>query len=332
MAVGSGIGGQFGFAAETTYGTPVSPTKFLPATKAELKLVKGIAQGTGLVAGQLIDSSGQRVPTTRQGTGSIDLELQSNGFGLLLQALMGTTVTPVIQGATTAYLQTHTFADSFGKFLTLQAGVPDLGGIVRPYTAQGCKVTEADFSFDVVSTTPVMSTWMYDAQNIVETTALAAASYQTGVRPFVGTDVTIKVGTFGSEAAVDGVRKVDVKIPRPLRADMFYMGNLGLKKEPRTNARSNMSGTITADFLDKTIWADRFAADTGFSMVIEAKGSLIAGTYYQTFRITLPTCYLDGDTPVLSGPDIISGAFPFSVRFDGTNLPKIEYISTDVTL
>jgi hypothetical protein len=45
-------------------------------------------------------------------------------MGLLLQALMGTTVTPVQQVATAAYLQTHTLADTAGKSLTIQKGVP----------------------------------------------------------------------------------------------------------------------------------------------------------------------------------------------------------------
>jgi hypothetical protein len=131
---------------------------------------------------------------------------------------------------------------------------------------------------------------------------------------------------------VAGVKKVDVKIPRPLKTDRFYFGANGLKAEPLTNARAQISGSINADFVDKTIWADRFASDAGFSLVVEAKGALIAGTFYQTFRITLPGCYLDGDTPTLSSEDVVNGSFPFSVRFDGTNLPKIEYISTDVTL
>ena len=136
----------------------------------------------------------------------------------------------------------------------------------------------------------------------------------------------------GAEAAVNGVTKVDVKIPRPLNVKRFYFGALGLKKEPLLNAFDKITGTITADYIDKTIWADRFASDAGFSLVIEATGALIATTYYQTFRITLPGCFLDGDTPVLDGPDIVNGAFPFSCLYDGTNLPKIEYISSDVAL
>jgi hypothetical protein len=332
MGVGSGIGGQVGFAPETTYGVPVASTKFLPVVKASPKLKLTYAQGTGINAGQLVESASQRLVTTQQGTLSMDLELQSAGFGYLLQTLMGTSVTPVQQGATAAYLQTHTLADPIGKFLSMQVGIPDTAGVVHPYTATGCKVTEADFSFDINSTTPVISSWTIDAANVVETQALAAASYPTGLRPFVGTDVTIKVGAYGSEASVNGVTKVDVKIPRPMKTTRFYFGNAGLKLEPITNARAEISGTIQADYVDKTIWADRFVSHSSFSLVIEAKGALIASTYYQTFRITLPGCLIEGDTPDLANEDVVNGAFPFVYRFDGTNQPKIEYISTDTTL
>jgi hypothetical protein len=332
MGVGAGIGGQFGFWPETAYGVVGTPNHFMPVNKAEFKLAKGIAQGAGIVAGQLVDSASQRVKTTVAGTGAVDMDLQSNGMGLLLQLLMGTTVTPVQQGATAAYLQTHTLADPVGKSLTMQVGVPDTAGVVHPYTASGCKITDATFTFDISSNAPAMASLTIDAANVVETQALASESVPTGWRPFVGTDVTIKVGTYGSEASVNGVTKADVKIPRPFKTNRFYFGNNGIKQEPITNARAALTGTITADYVDKTIWADRFAADTPFSLVVEAKGPLIASTFFQTFRITLPTCYLDGDTPLLSNEDVVNGAFPFSYLYDGTNLPRIEYISTDTTL
>lgn len=332
MAVGSGIGGQLGFAAETTYGTSVTPNHFLPADKAELKLKPTFAQGNGIVAGQFLDAASQRIKTMVQGTGMLDVELQSGGLGLLLQALMGTTVTPVVQGATAAYLQTHTMADVAGKSLTVQVGVPDTTGTSRPYTLLGSKVTDAQFSFDISATGPCMGNFSLDGANLVETTPLAAASYATGLRPFVGTDVVIKAGTFGSEAQVDGVRKVDVKFARPMRADRFYLGNAGVKREPIMNGRMAVTGTVTADFVDKTLWADRFAANTPFSLTVTATGALIAGAFSQTFGVTLPRCFIDGDTPTLASEDVVTGAFPFRCLWDGANQPFITYISTDVTL
>src|SRR5919108_2993637 len=116
MGIGAGIGAQVGVAAESTYGTYVAPTRFYEFTKEGLKKGKHTAQGTGMAAGRLLDPGGRRVVTHQDGKGPLDLEVGTKNMGLMLQALMGTTVTPVQQGATTAYLQTHTLADNVGKF------------------------------------------------------------------------------------------------------------------------------------------------------------------------------------------------------------------------
>ena len=84
---------------------------------------------------------------------------------------------------------------------------------------------------------------------------------------------------------------------------------------------------------NKADFADRFAADSATSLVIEFVGPLIASTYYQTFRIKCPWCFFDGDTPTVDGPDVTSGGYPFVAQLDGTNpLVSIDYISTDTTL
>jgi hypothetical protein len=330
MAVASGIGSQVGVAVESTYGTYVAPTKFIQARKVSVKKVKNTVTTGGLGAGRLIQLGTRRVVTTKAGGGTLECEFVNKGMGLLVQALMGTTVTPVQQASTTAYLQTHTLADPTGKFLTVQAGVPDTTGTVRPYSFLGTKVTGATFTFEVDK--EVSSSFELDSRDVTEAQTIVAASYVASTRPFVGTDTSVKVGTFGSEAAVTGVTKATVKIDRALNTDRFYFGSLGLKAEPLIGGYAKITGTISADFVDKTIFADRFASDAGFSLVVEAVGLQISGIYYDTLRITLPMCFLDGDTPVVEGPDIVNGDFPFVCLFDGTNLPKIEVISTDTTL
>ncbi len=152
MAIGSGLGASFGAAPEVTYGTYVAPTKhyeFSPSSGEDLKKQQTFVQGGGLAAGTLAQRGTRRAMTAESGAGSITMDVPNKSFGLLLQALMGTTVTPVQQGATTAYLQTHALADNFGKNLTLQKGVPQTDGVVKPYTFLGSKVTGAEFSCGV---------------------------------------------------------------------------------------------------------------------------------------------------------------------------------------
>lgn len=333
MAVGSGLGASLGFAPETTFGTYVAPTKFVELTKEDLKKNQVFVQGGGLAAGQLAYAGSRRNVATESGSGSFEIDVPNKGFGLLLQALMGTTVTPVQQGATTAYLQTHAFADNFGKNLTIQKGVPLTTGTVVPYTLLGSKVTSAEFSCGAPG--DLLNVNMeFDARQVVDTQTLAAPTYAAGRGNWAFKDGTLKLGTFGSEVAVSGVKKVTVKIARAMNTDRQYAGQAGLKAEPILNALDQpITGTVEADFLDKTVFADRFSGNTSTSMVWTFVGPQIAAPYNYTFTITIPMVFFEGDTPTVDGPDVVGGSFPFVARSDGTNpVATIAYTSTDTTL
>jgi len=330
MAIPSGLGAQLGIAAEGTYGTYTAPTTFLRPVKAGLKKVKNTDQGQGITAGQLLAAGARRAVTTIGATGSVDLELTTKKMGLLVQALMGTSVTPTLL-ETGVYQQLHTLADQTGKSLSLQLGLPDAGGVVRPYTYLGCKVTSAQF--DIEPGKIVTCSFEFDGQDVSEAQSLAAASFSVIEKPFIGTQGALKVGsTYGSEAAVANVTKASIKIDRKLATDRYYLGGAGKKAEPLANDYVAITGTISADFTDKTVWADRFASDAEFSLDIPLVGALIGATKSETFEFKIPGCRLDGDTPGLDGPDMISGDFTFQALFDGTNLPSITIISTETTL
>ncbi|AKN71229.1 hypothetical protein QR97_16710 [Streptomyces sp. PBH53] len=328
MAIGSGLGAQLGIAAETTYGVFVAPTKFLEFTKESLVLKKTTAQSSGIAAGRLMALSSRRVVTRREASGSVDLEVTNKGMGLLLQALMGTTVTPVQQGVTTAYLQTHTLASVAGKSLTIQKGVPLTSGTVTDKTFVGCKVVSGEFSCEVGGM--LAASFEVDGKDCDEGQTLAAASY-SNMSPFHFGQMAVKSGTFGAETALDGIRKVSVKIERPQDVERFYAGQSALKKEPIENDLVKISGSLETDYVATTL-DDLHTSDGATSLVWEFVGGLIASTYYETFRITLPAVKLDEGPPVVDGYGVVKPTFNFTALYDGTNLPKIEYISTDVTL
>ena len=331
MGIGSGIGAQVGVAVESAYGTFVSPATFIEVQKNDLKKVKNIVQGGGVAAGRMTQLGSRRRVTTVGAAGGIDMEVPNKGFGKILNTLMGGTVVPVQQAASTAYLQTHTLTDTIGKSLTIQSGLPTMDGTVRCFTYPGCKFNSIEFacSVDQLLTASID----IDARTLDETQTLAAASYPTTIAPFHFGQMNVKVGAaYGSEVAV-AVRSASCKIERMLRTDRFYTGNAGLKAEPVINDFAQITGSLDVDFIDKTVFNDRFSADTPFSLVIEFVGANIASTYYETFRIKLPDCFLDGDTPTLDSQDIITGTFNYDAQYDGVNSPVIiEYMSTDTTL
>ncbi|MCX4576526.1 phage tail tube protein [Streptomyces sp. NBC_01571] len=328
MAIGSGLGAQIGYSPESSYGTFVAPAKFIEFTKESLALKKTTAQSAGIAAGRLLPLSSRRVLTRQEVQGSIDLEVVNKSMGGLLQALMGTTVTPVQQVATAAYLQTHILADTAGKSLTIQKGVPLTTGTVTDKTFLGCKVTSGEFSCEVGGM--LTASFEFDGKTVDEAQTLATASYPA-MSPFRFGQMAVKTGTYSSEVARDGVRKVSVKIERPQATERFYAGQSGLKKEPISNDQVKITGTLETDYID-TVLDDLHTSDGATSLVWEFTGPLIASTYFETFRITLPAVRFDEGPPVVDGFDVVKPSFNFTGLYDGTNPVKIEYMSTDITV
>ncbi|MFF3643377.1 phage tail tube protein [Streptomyces sp. NPDC002564] len=328
MAIGSGLGAQMGISAESTYGTFVAPTKFIEFTKESLVLKKTTAQSAGIAAGRLLPLSSRRVLTRREVSGSIDLEVTNKSMGLLLQALMGTSVTPVQQVATAAYLQTHILADTAGKSLTIQKGVPLTTGTVTDKSFLGCKVTSGEFSCEVGGM--LTGSFEFDGKDCDEGQTLAAASY-ANMSPFHFGQMAVKAGTYASETALDGIRKVSCKIERPQEVERFYAGQSGLKKEPISNDQVKITGNLESDYVATTL-DDLHTSDAATSLVWEFVGPLIASTYYETFRIVLPAIRLDEGPPVVDGFGVVKPTFNFVGLYDGTNPVKIEYMSTDTAL
>ncbi|MFJ4712722.1 phage tail tube protein [Streptomyces sp. NPDC088785] len=328
MAIGSGLGAQLSIGAETTYGTYVAPSKHLEFTKESLVLKKTTAQSAGIAANRLVALSSRRVVTQREANGSIDLEVTNKGMGTLLQALMGTSVTPAQQAASTAYLQAHTLADTAGKSLVIQKGVPLTTGAVTDKTFLGCKVTSAEFSCEQGGM--LTASYEFDCKDCDETQTLVVASY-SNVSPFHFGQMALKTGTYASETALDGIRKVSIKIERPQAVDRFYAGQAGLKKEPISNDQVKITGSVEMDYVATTL-DDLHTSDAATSLVWEFVGPIIASTYPETFRIKLPAIRIDEAPPTIDGFEVIKPTISFTGLYDGTNQPVIEYISTDTTL
>ncbi len=336
MAIGSGLGSQFGIAAQSAYQTYQAPTRFYEVGKSSVKKSKNTQSWAGLAAGRLGMRSDGRVITTSAGAVTIeDLVVTNKDMGLLLNQIFGGTVTPVAQTSPTALLQTHTLVDTAGKIFTAQQGNPLTGGTVVPQSGIGSKVTSAEFACGVGDLLTVNIDG--DCRQVVETQALAAASFPTARKPFHFAQMGVKIGaTAAGAAAVSGVRKVTCKVERKLKTDMYYANNAGLKDEPVTNDFVEVSGTVSVDYKTAADFADRYRDDTQLALVWEFIGANIATTFFETFRITLPAIFLDTETPNADGPDVITTDFDFAAYVDLaqpiTALAVCEYMSVDTVL
>jgi hypothetical protein len=65
------------------------------------------------------------------------------------------------------------------------------------------------------------------------------------------------------------------------------------------------------DFVDKTVFADRFAADTTTALVLEWVGTTaIASTYFPTLRLKFPAVKFDDGTPTVDGFGVVTNTYP----------------------
>jgi len=148
MAVGAGLSASFGIATETTVGVPVPVTRFLEFDSTTLATKKSTAQGLGLRQGGLTKRGARRIFTGRQAGGDVNLDVTTNGFGLLLQHMLGSYTATATSVGGGLYQQVHNVGSLNGKSFTAQVVAPDTTGVLtqEAFTYPGCKVTDWELS------------------------------------------------------------------------------------------------------------------------------------------------------------------------------------------
>lgn len=323
------LDGSFGIGVQTLYNTAVAPSRWYPAQKCDLKPEFINTEDTAIMGGGFGKRASARNRVGYGGSGSVEMEVLNKKMALLLEHITGTVVAGSATGS--GYTYTMPFTRNTGLFLTAQEGLPDGTDTEQPYTMVGAKVTSAEFSCEKDGNLNLSLD--LDGRQVVDTASLTTPSYTAALQPFNWAQCAVKIGTYGSEAAVDGVEGMSVTFERSLKTDTRYANGAGLKSEPRMNGRPEVSGSISADFLAKTDFVDKFMAQTAFSLVWEFVGAAGSG-YSETFRITLPYVKLDGDLPSLDGEDYVSGDLPFTAYRDDINgraLATVTYITADAT-
>ena len=339
MAIGSGLGSQCGFATESSaWATRAAADHFIPFTGWDIQKVSERATSSGIRAGSTQEILGQHVETHEYGVATLECEVQTKTMGLLIQSIMGAAAAPTLIGETgSSYSQTHTLsAISPGdkRSLTIQGGTPlRSGGTAQCKELTGARCISAEFSCEVGGALEAVFEFVgkkYDGSQ-----ALATASYTAGTIPFRFKDGTVKTGTYSSEAALEGVRKMSVKFERSID-EPFWFGSAGLMgSEPVLNGFTQITGSLSADYTTATKAAleDRALALTSTSVVWEFVGSTaISGSNYPTFRITLPGTVFESKVAVPDGVQEITVDYDFKSFDDGTNTPSIYIVSADTAL
>lgn len=333
MSIGSGLSGSFGWSKQTTdYATRVAPAKFIRHRGCDFQPVFNRVQGEGIQSGALGLRGDQLVQTHQAAMATVDFDVTTLNMVQLAEALMGGSSSGVITGA--AYGHTFTLQDpttAVARGLTLQQNVALRGGTDKAKEITGARATSATFSVGVGEL--LSGSMEFDGRKYDTSQTLASPSYVAGI-PYAQRHAALKLGTFASEAAVNGtVRAFSCTIERPLDVEDYTFGASGFKSQPVLNAPTNITGTIEADYLATADFEDRFTGMTLPSMVFEVVGdTLIAGSSYPTFRITIPGVHFEGPGQNNDGYDTPKNQWTWSWKFDGTNMPSLYIISTETSV
>lgn len=308
-----GLRSQLGVAVEATYGTVATPDRFFEFNSETLERRNRTIQSNGIRAGgRSLRRGARRSLVGRDGGGNITLEVGPDQFGVFFEHALGAVDTTTPDGATTAREHLFTYGDLRGKSLTIQKGVEQEDETVVPFTFVGSKITQLQIG--VTSDQHAEMQLTIDARDVKTDTPLAAASFIDG-RLFNFAHSVINL----DGAPVGKVRSFQLTIANNLDVARYYLGNQGLKDEPRDNDYPAITGQLEVDFVDRATIYDVYAADAAVDVELGFVGDIIEGAFSEELMITVPEIRLGGQTPQVSGPTVPTLTVPFEAFFDGTN-------------
>lgn len=270
---------QLGFIGETTYGTRVAPTRFLPFLKESLGLEIDYIESKSYRAGrktkQLRRPGGQRV------AGDIEMELAPQGLGLWLKHCLGS-VTSTGAGP---YVHTFTPGGLVGLSMTVQIVRTDQTGIARPFDYSGLKVQSWEMGAQVGEIATLKTTLYGTTEDTGQ--SIASASYPANWLPFTFVEGSLTVG-----GTATPVKSFSLKGDNGLLVDRYRLQASGANKslEPQEASVRDYSGTLEADFTSLTAY-NRFVNQTAAALVItlaQASGHQLVITSNVEFDGTTP--------------------------------------------
>jgi hypothetical protein len=355
MAFGSGLSGQVMVVAEATVGTAVTPTIGYEILSEAFVSNPTFLEGMGLKSGQAFPRSSRSVTSRSDVNGGLTLEHGDRGhYGLQWKHALGSTVATPTVVTGTAYKQVHTPGIKTGLSQTVQVGRPQTDGTVQPFTYNGVKTT--DWQFTCTDNAIAQLQVTMDGWGESTATSLAAASYTANVQNFtfkdasnfkIGGTVTTSAGetTIASGVAVTSVVKgVTINGTTPMAQERYGLGNAGVKKEQLENAFQTITGSFDTEFTSRAEMYDLFKTGvytaiqldfTHFDLAgLDANG-VSSGPNPYLLSFIFPAVKFKLANPQLGGPDIVNMKVDWEAYDDGSGsnpVCQVKLVSKDSTL
>ncbi len=321
---------QFMLGEESTYGTPVTPTRTFEYNSESIEESYGRTEGDPLRTGTQVARSDRFTPYFVGAAGSVEFDVLSKGFGVLLKHMLGGIAT---SGPTDGcYTHTATMAELWGKSLTVQVARPlNPSGTVQPFTFEGGKITEWTLSNSVEGNLVLEAG--FDFEQVKTDTVLAAAAYPSLMENFTWAGGTVLVG--GADVGFC-LNEISIAGNNSLNVDRRCISNGTDKKEPNTNGRREITFSMSGDFASMAHRA-RAASLTAAGALAEIKATwlaptLIGATTRPKLEVTIPAARFDEWSGTAGGAEGIEQELSGVGRHNGTASPiSIAYTTTDTT-
>ena len=310
---------------ESTYGTAVTLTDAFEGKADSYQVVREYIESTGFRAGMEAMRSDRRVDITMGGSGSLEFDVLTTGFGFVLQAMCGSVSGPTQNDATAAYTTTATTtaADPNDSY-TVQILRTDVSGTQQAYTHTGGVITGWSLSQDVGGLCVVNLD--FDFQDVVTNVSAGTPAYATGV-PFDWTQAKATLDSVDTD-----VKSMSVTADLGLNVDRRFLRQSNLKKQPIRGAVPAYSGEISMEY-DGQVEYNDFIAGNIIPIIMTWTGSNIESTYDYELKVTMNACQYTGNEPVSNLSDLPMLTLPFVALDNGTDaVMTIEYTSTDTAL
>lgn len=316
---------QFGMAAESAYGTPVTVTRFYdPSPGDGFDYRPNRVQGSGLHYGSRGPRRARRVTPNFDFGGAFNFDVLSKGFGLLLNHMCGGTAShAVVAGA--VYQTVHTLGGALKPF-TSQLNVPkiqaDGSTVDAPLTATGCVIPSFGLAMDNADILKLKID--VDARDLSTATAKATASYPSGANLFTFAGAALYSGTFTAatttalgqgSSALANITNFSMDVSRNADVSRFLAGNAGKKSIP-IPGQAAVTGTLGIEYSDD-VFRDAYLADSDLVLVANFEAATLT-TGKETVQVELAGIRLEGELPKPSG-ETTKMSCNFTALEDDTN-------------
>ena len=176
-------------AAESTWGTPVTVSRavpILPDSSYDWDQTRYEGQGLHVSSPGGVLLSARAGAGIGAGTIAPKFELFSKGLGLWLNAWAGTSTVTLVSGTTWQHVHTFISAGTVLPAQTVQAGIVDNTGTLRPHTFAGVTVGSGELEIPPGPDGLAMLSLDCDAKSIATATAAGTWTPATGFTTFGG--------------------------------------------------------------------------------------------------------------------------------------------------